>query len=44
VVLSAATQRLMAGLFECQDLGPQTLKGISTPQNSAFSPIIEHLQ
>ena len=21
----------MAGLFECQDLGPQTLKGISTP-------------
>ncbi|MBI3801072.1 MAG: AAA family ATPase [Deltaproteobacteria bacterium] len=31
VVLSAATQRLVAGLFECQDLGPQTLKGISTP-------------
>ncbi|MBI3798578.1 MAG: AAA family ATPase [Deltaproteobacteria bacterium] len=30
VVLSAATQRLVAGLFECQDLGPQTLKGIST--------------
>jgi class 3 adenylate cyclase/tetratricopeptide (TPR) repeat protein/energy-coupling factor transporter ATP-binding protein EcfA2 len=31
VMLSAATQRLVAGLFECQDLGPQTLKGISTP-------------
>jgi class 3 adenylate cyclase len=31
VVLSAVTQRLVAGLFECQDLGPQTLKGISAP-------------
>jgi class 3 adenylate cyclase len=31
VVLSAATQRLVAGLFECQDLGPQMLKGISAP-------------
>jgi class 3 adenylate cyclase len=31
VVLSAATQRLVVGLFECQDLGPQTLKGLSTP-------------
>src|SRR5262249_50293141 len=31
VVLSAATQRLVAGLFECQDLGPQMLKGLSTP-------------
>jgi class 3 adenylate cyclase len=30
-VLSAATHRLVAGLFECQDLGPQTLKGLSTP-------------
>jgi class 3 adenylate cyclase/predicted ATPase len=30
VVLSAATQRLVAGLFECQDLGPQFLKGLST--------------
>ena len=29
VVLSAATHRLVQGLFECQDLGPQTLKGIS---------------
>jgi predicted ATPase len=29
-VLSATTQRLVAGLFECQDLGPQILKGIST--------------
>jgi class 3 adenylate cyclase/predicted ATPase len=31
VVLSAATQRLVAGLFACEDLGQQTLKGISTP-------------
>src|SRR5262245_62923297 len=31
VVISAITQRLVAGLFECQDLGPQALKGISTP-------------
>ena len=31
VVMSAATYRLAAGLFECQDLGPQTLKGILTP-------------
>src|SRR5262249_6263891 len=31
VVMSAITQRLVQGLFECQDLGPQTLKGISTP-------------
>ena len=31
VVLSAVTHRLVAGLFECQDLGPQTLKGISMP-------------
>jgi len=31
VVISPATQRLVAGLFECRDLGPQTLKGISTP-------------
>jgi len=30
VVISPATQRLVAGLFDCQDLGPQTLKGIST--------------
>jgi class 3 adenylate cyclase len=30
-VISAVTQRLVQGLFECQDLGPQTLKGISTP-------------
>ncbi len=33
VVLSAATHRLVAGLFECQDLGPQILKGISTPMS-----------
>jgi class 3 adenylate cyclase/tetratricopeptide (TPR) repeat protein len=31
VVISAATQRLVAGLFLCQDLGPQDLKGVSTP-------------
>ena len=31
VVLSAATQRLVAGLFECQELEPQTLEGISIP-------------
>ena len=31
VVVSAATQRLVQGLFEYQDLGPQTLKGISIP-------------
>ncbi|MBI3247899.1 MAG: AAA family ATPase [Deltaproteobacteria bacterium] len=31
VVVSAATYRLVQGLFECQDLGPQTLKGIFAP-------------
>ena len=31
MVISAATYRLVQGLFECQDLGPQALKGISTP-------------
>lgn len=31
VVMSAVTQRLVQGLFERQDLGPRTLKGISTP-------------
>ncbi len=31
VVISAATQRLVQGLFACQDLGPQALKGITTP-------------
>ncbi len=30
VVVSPTTYRLVTGLFECQDLGPQTLKGIST--------------
>ncbi|MFB3117373.1 MAG: adenylate/guanylate cyclase domain-containing protein, partial [Myxococcota bacterium] len=29
VTISAATQRLVAGLFECDDLGPQHLRGIS---------------
>src|SRR6476619_7606912 len=31
VVMSTVTHRLAQGLFECQDLGPHTLKGISTP-------------
>ncbi len=30
VVISAATYRLVQGLFECQDRGPQELKGVST--------------
>src|SRR5262249_50550102 len=31
VVMSAATYRLVQGLFECQDLGPQPVKGFSMP-------------
>ncbi|MGE0820668.1 MAG: adenylate/guanylate cyclase domain-containing protein [Candidatus Binatia bacterium] len=31
VVLSATTQHLVSGLFECQELGPHTLKGITIP-------------
>ena len=31
VVMSVATHRLAQGLFECQDLELQTLKGISFP-------------
>ncbi|MBI3799008.1 MAG: AAA family ATPase [Deltaproteobacteria bacterium] len=31
VVISPTTYRLVTGLFDCQNLGPQTLKGISTP-------------
>src|SRR5262245_41602525 len=31
VVISPSTYRLATGLFECQELGPQTLRGISTP-------------
>ncbi|MBI3801221.1 MAG: adenylate/guanylate cyclase domain-containing protein [Deltaproteobacteria bacterium] len=31
VVMSVTTYQLVHGLFECQDLGSQTLKGISTP-------------
>ncbi|MBI3796326.1 MAG: AAA family ATPase, partial [Deltaproteobacteria bacterium] len=31
VVISAATYRLIAGLLDCRDLGPQSLKGVSTP-------------
>jgi class 3 adenylate cyclase/tetratricopeptide (TPR) repeat protein len=29
IVIAAATERLVDGLFVCDDLGPQTLKGIS---------------
>src|SRR5712692_872777 len=31
VAISAATSRLVQGLFECQARGPQALKGVSTP-------------
>src|SRR5712691_11405411 len=31
VVISAATYRLVQGFFKCHDLGPQRLKGLSTP-------------
>ena len=31
VVISASTQRLVDGLFDCDDLGEQRLKGISKP-------------
>ena len=31
VVVSATTYQLINGLFACEDQGPQTLKGISTP-------------
>src|SRR5437667_4493647 len=31
VVISAATYRLIEGLFACHALGPHTLKGVSTP-------------
>ncbi len=31
VAMSAVTQRLVQGLFECQALGPQELKGFATP-------------
>ncbi len=31
VVISTATDRLIEGFFACRDLGPHTLKGISTP-------------
>jgi class 3 adenylate cyclase len=31
VIMSTVTHRLVQGLFECQDLGLQTLKGMSTP-------------
>jgi predicted ATPase/class 3 adenylate cyclase len=31
IVISAATYRLIQGFIHCRDLGPHTLKGISTP-------------
>ncbi len=31
VLISDATARLVQGLFECQERGPQALKGVSTP-------------
>ncbi len=31
VVISAVTRRLAQGLFACQELGPQMVKGVSTP-------------
>ncbi|MBI3797980.1 MAG: AAA family ATPase [Deltaproteobacteria bacterium] len=31
VVISATTFRLVTGLFECQELGPQVLKNVSVP-------------
>ena len=31
MVISAATQRLIDGFFDCQDLGLQRLKGVSAP-------------
>src|SRR5215831_18113263 len=31
VVISEATARLVQGLFECHERGPQALKGVSTP-------------
>jgi class 3 adenylate cyclase len=31
VVISGTTFRLIQGLFECHELGPQTLKGVATP-------------
>src|SRR5262249_15530151 len=31
VIISPVTYRLVTGLFACQDLGPQLLKGLATP-------------
>jgi predicted ATPase len=31
LLISAATQRLLRGLFSCQDLGTKTLKGVTRP-------------
>ncbi len=34
VVISSATSRLVTGFFDCQDLGPHPLKGLSAPVNA----------
>src|SRR5262249_51750981 len=31
IMISQATYRLLGGLFDCQALGPQAVKGLSTP-------------
>ena len=33
IIISAATYRLVEGLFACEDLGPRELKGITSPQS-----------
>ena len=40
VSISATTQRLTAGLFDCQDLGFQTVKGLSAPLR-VYRPLSE---
>ena len=40
VIISATTQRLSAGLFDCQDLGFQTVKGMSAPLR-VYRPLSE---
>ncbi|MBI3799274.1 MAG: AAA family ATPase, partial [Deltaproteobacteria bacterium] len=40
VIISATTQRLTAGLFDCQDLGLQTVKGMSAPLR-VYRPLSE---
>jgi class 3 adenylate cyclase len=38
VVISAATFHLVQGLFDCQALGEQTLKGLTTPARALSGP------